>query len=84
MAEVRGHLGQIFNTRLDPRKKNYYKPLPNYIIYIAKIFASNAGKRKPAVSNLGCLHHSQLQCAAFSQSLGSVTSAQLKKPVSKD
>lgn len=37
MAEVRGHQGQIFNTRLDPRKKNDYEPLPSHIIYIDKI-----------------------------------------------
>lgn len=45
MTDVRGHQGQIFNTKLNTRKK-ICKPLPNRIIYIAKIFKSKAGKRQ--------------------------------------
>lgn len=43
MTDVGGHRGQIFNAKLNTRKK-FYKPLSNHTICIAKSIKSNAGK----------------------------------------
>lgn len=43
MIDVGGHRGQIFNAKLNTRKK-LYKPLSNHTICIANSIKSNAGK----------------------------------------
>lgn len=58
MADVRGHQGQIFNAKLNTRGFFFfYKPLSNCIIYIAKSFKSNAGKRWQLCSLFPVIDH---------------------------